>query len=167
MLDDVDRLILECLQHDSRVSLKELAARAGMSSPAVAERVARLKERGVIRAFTIDIDPRALGYEVQAIVRVRPLPGALRTVQKLIEATPEFCECDKVTGDDCYVVRMLGRSIADLDRVLDRLADLAATSTSIVKAKTIPRRPPPIRLGTPRARGRARAPSATRAQTRR
>jgi Lrp/AsnC family transcriptional regulator, leucine-responsive regulatory protein len=122
----------------------------------VAGRLQRLKERGVIQAFTIENDPRTLGYEVQAVVRVRPLPGKLRVVQKLLEDTPEICECDKVTGDDCYVVRLLARSIEDLDRVLDRLADLAATSTAVVKAKTIPRRAPPVALTHPRRAGRAR-----------
>jgi Lrp/AsnC family transcriptional regulator, leucine-responsive regulatory protein len=155
MIDDIDRAILQALLIDARLSLKGLARQVGLSSPSVAERLQRLKERGVIQAFTIEIDPRALGYEVQAVVRVRPLPGKLRVVQKLLEDTPEICECDKVTGDDCYVVRLLARSIEDLDRVLDRLADLAATSTAVVKAKTTPRRAPQVALTHTRRAGRA------------
>ncbi|TIX80427.1 MAG: Lrp/AsnC family transcriptional regulator, partial [Mesorhizobium sp.] len=95
MLDDLDRRLLEILIKDSRTSLKELAQQVGLSSPSVAERLRRLEDRGVIRAFTVEIDPQALGYSLQAIVRIRPLPGKLHIVQKLIEEIPEFGECDK------------------------------------------------------------------------
>lgn len=145
MLDNTDRRILEILLEDSRISLKDLARHADLSSPSVSERVRRLEERGVIRAFTIEIDPKALGYQLQAIVRIRPLPGKLHIVRKLIEEIPEFCECDKVTGDDCYVARLHLRSIDQLDPVLDRIADHAETNTAIIKSKPIQRRPPPLR----------------------
>jgi Lrp/AsnC family leucine-responsive transcriptional regulator len=144
MLDDLDRKLLDILVKDSRTSLKDLAQHIGLSSPSVSERLRRLEERGVIRAFTIDIDPQALGYPLQAIVRIRPLPGKLHIVQKLIEETPEFGECDKVTGDDCFVARLFVRSIGDLDQLLDRIADKAETSTAIIKAQPILRRPPPL-----------------------
>uniref|UniRef100_UPI0013D56DCD Lrp/AsnC family transcriptional regulator n=1 Tax=Enterobacter cloacae TaxID=550 RepID=UPI0013D56DCD len=73
----------------------------------------------VIRSFTIDIDPNAIGYTLQAIVRIKPLPGKLHMVQKLIEEIPEFSECDKVTGDDCFIARLHLRSIGQLDQILD------------------------------------------------
>lgn len=144
MLDSLDQKILESLLQDSRISLKALAGQVGLSSPATSERVRRLEERGVIRGFTIEIDPRALGYQLQAIVRIKPLPGMLHPVQKLIEDTAEFCECDKVTGDDCFIARLYLRSIDQLDHILDRIADKAQTSTSIVKSQPIKRRPPGI-----------------------
>jgi Lrp/AsnC family leucine-responsive transcriptional regulator len=144
MLNNVDQRILEVLLKDARISLKELGQQVGLSSPSVSERLHRLEERGVIRGFTVDIDPQALGYQLQAIVRIRPLPGKLQIVQKLIEDTPEFCECDKVTGEDCYIARLFVRSIAELDQVIDRIADKAETNTAIVKAQPIKRRPPPF-----------------------
>jgi Lrp/AsnC family transcriptional regulator, leucine-responsive regulatory protein len=144
MLDDSDRKIVEALLADARISLKDLAAQVGLSSPSVSERLNRLRERGVIRAFTVELNPEALGYRLQAIVRIRPLPGKLQVVGKLLQEIPEFCECDKVTGDDCYVARLFVRSIEQLDQILDRIADKAETSTAIVKAQTIARRPPPL-----------------------
>jgi Lrp/AsnC family leucine-responsive transcriptional regulator len=144
MLNNVDQRSLEVLLKDARISLKELGQQVGLSSPSVSERLHRLEERGVIRGFTVDIDPQALGYQLQAIVRIRPLPGKLQMVQKLIEDTPEFCECDKVTGEDCYIARLFVRSIAELDQVIDRIADKAETNTAIVKAQPIKRRPPPF-----------------------
>jgi Lrp/AsnC family leucine-responsive transcriptional regulator len=144
MLDDVDQRLLTMLVRDARTSLKDLAQHVGLSSPSVSERLRRLEERGVIRAFTVEVDPHALGYQLQAIVRIRPMPGKLHVVKKLIEDMPEICECDKVTGDDCFVARIFLRSIEELDGVLDRIADKAETSTSIVKSQTIRRRPPPL-----------------------
>jgi Lrp/AsnC family transcriptional regulator, leucine-responsive regulatory protein len=144
MLDDTDQRILRVLLRDSRISLKDLAQQVDLSSPGASERLRRLEERGVIRAFTVEIDPQALGYQLQAIVRIRPLPGNLHIVRKLIEEIPEFCECDKVTGDDCYIARLFLRSIEQLDGILDRIADKAETNTAIVKSQTIRRRPPPF-----------------------
>ncbi|WP_048647854.1 Lrp/AsnC family transcriptional regulator [Nitratireductor soli] len=146
MLDQMDQRIIGALIEDARMSLKDLAAVVGLSSPSVSERVRRLEERGVIRAYTLELDPRALGYQLQAIVRIRPLPGKLHIVEKLIAEIPEVVECDKVTGDDCFVVRLFARSIEDLDVLIDAISDKAQTSTSVVKAQSVRRRcPPPAR----------------------
>jgi Lrp/AsnC family transcriptional regulator, leucine-responsive regulatory protein len=144
MLDTLDRRIIEILVDDARISLKDLAQRVELSSPSVSERVRRLEERGVIRSFTVDVDPSALGYALQAIVRIRPLPGKLHLVQKLIEGIPEFSECDKVTGDDCFIRRLHIRSIEHLDKILDRITDKAETNTAIVKSQPVRRRLPPF-----------------------
>ncbi|MCJ2057503.1 Lrp/AsnC family transcriptional regulator [Methylobacterium sp. J-048] len=144
MLDDIDRRILSVLAGDARQSLKELAAQVGLSSPSTSERLKRLEERGVIRGFTLDIDPAALGYSLQALVRIRPLPGKLHVVQQLIEDLPEIVECDKVTGEDCFFARLHVRTIGDLDGILDRIADKAETNTAIVKAQPVRRRILPL-----------------------
>ncbi|EJL51328.1 transcriptional regulator [Rhizobium sp. CF122] len=143
-IDDVDQRILEALAENARISLKELAQAAGLSSPSAAERLRRLEERGIIAGFTIDIDAAALGYPLQAIVRVRPLPGQLHVVQRIIQDTPQFVECDKVTGDDCFIARLVVRSMAELDTILDKVAEKAETSTSMVKASPVKRRLPPL-----------------------
>ena len=116
----------------------------GLSSPSVADRIRRLEEKGIIRSFTVDIDVEALGYSLQAIVRIRPLPGMLHSVEKLIQETPEFIECDKVTGDDCFITKLCFRSMSQLDTILDRITDKAETNTSIVKAISVKRRLPPL-----------------------
>ncbi|KZB67754.1 MULTISPECIES: Lrp/AsnC family transcriptional regulator [Thalassospira] len=143
-MDEIDQKILKILMRDARISQKELAAKVGLSAPGVAERVRRLEERGVIRGFTIDVDPEALGYPLQAIVRIRPLPGKLHIVQQLISEIPEFGECDKVTGDDCFVARLYIRSMKELDGLLDQIVDKAETNTAIVKSKPVERRMPPL-----------------------
>jgi len=144
MLDDVDKRILELLSNDGRMSVKDLAQHVGLSAPSTSERIKRLEERGVIRGFTVEIDPASIGFTLQAIIRVRPLPGKLHVVQQLIEATPEISECDKVTGDDCFIARLHVRSIEELDTILDRIADKAETNTSIVKLQPVKRRLLPL-----------------------
>ncbi len=144
-LDAVDKRMLEALAGNARMSLKELAQAAGLSSPSAAERLRRLEERGVIDAFTVDIDPAAIGYPLQAIVRIRPLPGQLHVVERIIQETPEFIECDKVTGDDCFIARLVVRSMGELDGILDRVAEKAETNTSMIKSSPVKRRLPPLR----------------------
>ena len=144
MLDDVDKRILELLSNEGRMSVKDLAQHVGLSAPSTSERIKRLEERGVIRGFTVEIDPASIGFTLQAIIRVRPLPGKLHVVQQLIEAIPEISECDKVTGDDCFIARLHVRSIEELDTILDRIADKAETNTSIVKLQPVKRRLLPL-----------------------
>lgn len=144
MIDETDRRIIATLATDARLSIKELAQRVELSSPSVSERLKRLEERGVIQGFTLNLDTRMLDYPLQAIVRIKPLPGKLHIVQQLIEEIPQITECDKVTGDDCFIARLLLRSIEQLDGILDRIADKAETSTSIVKSQPVKRRLPPL-----------------------
>lgn len=146
MLDATDRAIVEALLADARMSLKDLAQHAGLSPPGVSERLRRLEERNVIRAYTVDVNPVALGYTLQAIVRVRPLPGKLAAVEKALAAIPQLAECDKVTGEDCFIARLHLRSIEQLDEILGRITDKAETNTSIVKTHVVPRRAPPLAL---------------------
>ncbi len=143
MIDQIDQRIIAQLAADARMSLKALGQHVGLSAPAVAERIQRLVERGVVTAFTITADTHLLGYPLQAIVRVRPMPGKLHLVQQLIAATAACIECDKVTGDDCYVMRIVVRSMTELDDVLEPIIEYAETNTAIVKSQPVLRRLPP------------------------
>ncbi|MBB3567760.1 Lrp/AsnC family leucine-responsive transcriptional regulator [Rhizobium sp. BK491] len=143
-LDEIDQRMLEALARNARISLKELAEAASLSSPSAAERLRRLEERGIISTFTVDIAPEAIGYPLQAIVRIRPLPGQLHVVERIIQQTPEFIECDKVTGDDCFIGRLVVRSMGELDGILDKITERAETNTSMIKATPVKRRLPPL-----------------------
>ncbi|MBZ6075588.1 Lrp/AsnC family transcriptional regulator [Microvirga puerhi] len=143
-LDDVDRALIEALAENARLSLADLARVVGLSAPSVGERLRRLEDGGLVKGYTVDLDHRALGFTLTAIVRVRPLPGQLHLVEKLLIESPEVIECDKVTGDDCYIARYALRSIDELDPILDKIAQRAQTSTSIVKSTPVKRRLPPL-----------------------
>jgi Lrp/AsnC family leucine-responsive transcriptional regulator len=144
MLDETDRQIVGILAANSRISLKELAADVNLSAPSTSERLKRLEERQVIRAFTIEVDPKALGYTLQAIVRIRPRPGQFHPVQQMVGEIPQICECDKITGDDCFFARLHVRSIEELDEIVDRIGEKAETNTVIVKSQPLKRRLPPL-----------------------
>src|SRR5881275_755898 len=96
-VDDVNRLILAELQQDARVTVAELGRRVGLSAPAVAERLQRMEGDGVIRAYRAEIDPRALGYSLGAVLRIRPAPRQLHKVAALAQQTPEVTECHRIT----------------------------------------------------------------------
>lgn len=144
MIDEIDQQLIVALTEDSRRSLKALAQISGLSSPSVAERLRKLEDKGVLKGYGVDIDPRAFGYQLQAIVRIRPLPGQLHVVERQIQATPQFTECDKVTGEDCFIARLHVRSMEQLDEILDHINVYALTNTAIVKKTTVKRRLPPM-----------------------
>jgi Lrp/AsnC family leucine-responsive transcriptional regulator len=143
-LDAKNIELLRLLQEDPRQPIAELARRVGMSGPAVRERVQRLEEAGVIRGYRLDIDPRAIGLPVAAIIRVRPAPGQLQRVAELAREMPNVTECHRVTGEDCFVVKIHLEAIDSLDRVLDRFLALGTTTTSIIQSSPVPMRPPPL-----------------------
>ncbi|OZI35213.1 AsnC family transcriptional regulator [Bordetella genomosp. 1] len=145
VLDGIDRRLVQALTGHARTSVADLARQVGMSAPSVADRLRRLEETGVIRRYTVELDAAALGYALTAIVRIRPLPGQLQRVERLITEIDSFIECDKVTGDDCFIARLVLRSISELDAILERVTEFAETNTAIVKTSPITRRLPPLR----------------------
>jgi Lrp/AsnC family transcriptional regulator, leucine-responsive regulatory protein len=140
LIDETNRRLLAELQENARLSLAELGRRVGLSPPAVAERVQRLEQRGVILGYRAEIDPRALGLSLGAVIRVRPAPGQLPNVAKLAQDTPEVVECRRVTGDDCYVMTAHVRDVEHLEEVIDHFVALGQTTTSIVQSAPVPRR---------------------------
>lgn len=144
-IDEIDEKILLILSTDGRISMSELAGKVGLSAPSVTERVRQLQAGGILKSISADIDWKALGYQLEAIVRIKPRPGELHKVEAMIEAEPRFTHCDKVTGEDCFVTRMLVRDIGELDPLLDPFHDRADTNTSIVKSSPLSGRMPPLR----------------------
>jgi Lrp/AsnC family leucine-responsive transcriptional regulator len=143
-LDGANRRLIEELQADARVSLAELGRRVGLSAPAVAERIARLEEAGVITGYHAAVDPRALGYTLGAIIRIRPAPRQIPTVAKLAQDTPQVVECHRITGDDCFLMRVVVRDVEELEELIDRFAFHGPTTTSVMQSSPVARRPAPL-----------------------
>ena|SRR5579859_3615227 len=143
-LDETDRRIISELVADGRISFAELGRRVKLSPPAVAERVQRLERGGVITGYRAEIDPRALGYQLAAIVRVKPAPRQLAKIPELAAEIPEISECHRITGEDCFFLKVHLRSIDDLSPLLDRFLLYGETTTSIINASPIPGREPPV-----------------------
>src|SRR5437762_1889092 len=109
--------ILKLLQRNPRISIAELARKIKMSNPATKERVRRLEKSGVIAGYRLELDPKAAGHEITAFVRIRPLPGHLPKISALAQQIPEVVECHRVTGEDCFILKVHLPEIASLDRV--------------------------------------------------
>ena len=144
MLDALNRRIIEELQADARLSMAELGRRVNLSSPAVAERVQRLEREGVIRGYHADVDPVALGYAVAAVVRVAPATRQLERIRELARETPEVVECHRITGEDCFFLKLHLKTIDDLEEILDRFTPYGRTTTSIIHSSAVDRRPLPL-----------------------
>ena len=144
LLDEINLRLVAELMTDGRLGMAELGRRIGMSAPAVAERVQRLERAGVIVGYRAEVDPRALGFPVSAVVRIRPAPGQLQRIPDIARATPEVGECYRITGEDCYLMRVHLRSIDELEDLLDRFTPHGLTTTSIVHSAPVPRRGPPL-----------------------
>jgi Lrp/AsnC family leucine-responsive transcriptional regulator len=144
-IDPVNARLLQELHADPRMTMSELARRVGMSSPAVTERVQRLQRSGVITRFRMDVDPAAIGLPVTAFTRVRPAAGQLPKVAELAKELSQVSECYRITGEDCFLIKVHAPTIEDLEAVLDRFLLYGQTITSIVVANPVPPRAVPIR----------------------
>ncbi|HKD96024.1 MAG TPA: Lrp/AsnC family transcriptional regulator [Micromonosporaceae bacterium] len=144
VLDAVNLRLIEALDGDARLSMAALARLVGMSAPAVTERVQRLERAGVIRGYRLDIDPAAVGLPVAAWVRVRPGPGQLTKIAELAKATPEVVECHRITGEDCFLMRIQVAAVDALEEVLDKFLLYGQTTSSIAQSSPVPPRRVPL-----------------------
>jgi Lrp/AsnC family transcriptional regulator, leucine-responsive regulatory protein len=144
LLDARNVQILALLASNPRMSVSELARSVGMSAPATRERIQRMEEAGVIRGFRLEIDPAALGYPIAAFIRVRPMPGKLPKIAELAVAMPQVVECHRITGEDCFVLKVGLDSLDNLDVILDQFLVYGQTTTSIVQSTPVAPRHLPL-----------------------
>ena len=131
-LDRTDWSLLTALQRDGRASYAELARAVAMSPSAVAERVRRLEEAGVIAGYRATLDPERVGLQVMAFVRLRYPTGNYRPFHAMLDTTPEIVEAHHVTGEDCFVLKVLARSMRHLEEVTGRISGLGSVTTTVV-----------------------------------
>ena len=143
-LDPVNIRLLSLLGTDPRQSMSQLARRLGVSPPTARERVRRLEDAGVIRGYRVDIDPAAIGLPVAAWVRLRPGPGQMSRIAELAQGTPQVVECHRVSGEDCFLMKIHVPAIADLEAILDRFLIHGQTTSSFVVSSPVPPRPVPL-----------------------
>jgi Lrp/AsnC family leucine-responsive transcriptional regulator len=144
LLDDVNVALLAELHAEPRITMSALGRRVGMSAPAVTERVQRMERAGVILGYRLEVDPAALGLPVTAFARIRPAPGQLPKVAELAGRISQVSECHRITGEDCFLVKVHAASVPDLEEVLDQFLLYGQTVTSIVVSTPVPPRPLPL-----------------------
>jgi Lrp/AsnC family transcriptional regulator, leucine-responsive regulatory protein len=143
-LDDSNRRLLEELQADARLTIAELGRRINLSAPAVAERIQRLERAGVITGYRAEVDPKAVGFPIRVIVRIRPTTRRLHRIPELASEIPQVVECHRITGEDCFFVDLHLRSMDELEDILDRFIVFGQTTTSIVHSSPVTRRALPL-----------------------
>ncbi|HEX3723608.1 MAG TPA: Lrp/AsnC family transcriptional regulator [Nitrolancea sp.] len=144
MLDEINQRLLAELQREPRLTMAALGRRVGLSSPAVTERVRRLEESGVIVGYRLEVSAPALGLPLAAYVRVRPHAGQLNAIAELARKIPEVVECHRVTGDDCFIMKVHIPEMKQLDNLLDRFLIYGNTTTSIIQSSPVPLRSLPV-----------------------
>jgi Lrp/AsnC family leucine-responsive transcriptional regulator len=151
LLDGVNVRLLTELHANPRITMSALARRVGMSAPAVTERVQRLERAGVITGYQLNIDPAALGLPVAAFTRIRPSPGQLPKIARLAAELPQVTECHRITGEDCFLIKIHAATVQELEETLDRFLLHGQTTTSIVVSTPVPPRALPLPLPLPGA----------------
>ncbi|HLH33289.1 MAG TPA: Lrp/AsnC family transcriptional regulator [Alloacidobacterium sp.] len=140
ILDDYGRKLLAELQQDVRTSFADLGRRIGLSASATAERLRRMEDAGIIRGYSVDIDREALGLPILAIIRMTCDGPRYHPFLKFIKDLPEVRECHHVTGGDAFFLQVTAASIAELERVIERLLPYGIPTTSIVLSSPVARR---------------------------
>ncbi|MBS1829205.1 MAG: Lrp/AsnC family transcriptional regulator [Acidobacteria bacterium] len=133
-MDAMDWSILDELQSNARVSFAELGRRIGMSTPAVAERVRRLEDAGIIEGYTAVVHPEKAGFPIGAHIRVR-VSGSESLAKRLVALaaeTPQIVECHRCTGEESFALQVRVRSVEELEKLIDRLTPFGMTSTSLI-----------------------------------
>ena len=131
-LDPTDMLIIEIMQADGRITVSELGRKVGLSQPAASERLKRLEERGVIEGYGARINTAALGLGMMAVIRLRTTHEHIRACLKQFSEMPQIIEVLRLTGEDCFVLKVLVPSPAELEVIVDRIARYGAVTTSLV-----------------------------------
>lgn len=138
-LDRLDSAIIVALQADGRMTLSELGRRIGLSQPAMSERVRRLEEAGIITGYGARIDPRALGLNTSAIIRLRTTHEHIRACLGHFAVMPEVIDVHRVTGEDCFILRVLVAAPEGLERIIDALARYGSVTTNVVLRTELPK----------------------------
>ena len=148
LLDDVNRRLLAELSSDPRIGMSALARRVNMSAPAVTERVQRLERAGVIKGYRLEVNPAALGLPVTAFARIRPAAGQLSKVTELARSLPQVTECHRITGEDCFLIKVHAPAVEELETLLDQFLVYGQTVTSIVVSTPVQPRSLPVESDT-------------------
>jgi len=140
LLDDINRDLLDLLQVDGRMSYKDLGERIGLTAPAVAERIRKLEDLGVISGYRAVVDYDAIGFPILSIIRLKAAMHS-EGIDAKIAAIPNVIEASRVTGSDSHVIRARLRRMLDLEELLSDVWEQGDTITNIVTSSPVPRRP--------------------------
>ena len=137
LLDDVGWQLLAALQQNARLSFAELGRQVGLSLPAVAERVRRMEEAGIITGYRAEVAVDKIGLTVMAFIRVSTSGEQYPAVISLGNDLPEVIECHHLTGTDSFIMKVVASSIPHLEALITRFSTYGQTTTSIVLSSPV------------------------------
>ena len=135
--DPLDEKILRELQRNARTSYREIGRRVGLSSPAVAERVHKMMDAGIIEGFHAKVEPEKIGFPISAFIYLTSQPEKYLRVYAFAENTPEILECHCISGTESFLLRVIARDIPHLNSLVDQLSAHGATKTSMVLSSPV------------------------------
>lgn len=136
-LDDIDLKILEILQNNARISMKDLGAAVSLTSPAVSERVKRLEMTGIISGYTAIINPEALGRSIKAYINISVYSGDFSSFITKAKDDSRIVECHHITGEDSLLLKVIVSSMYELENIIERVKDIGTTKTSVILSTPI------------------------------
>lgn len=140
-LDETGWAILRELQENARISFSELGRRVSLTPPAVAERVRRMEEAGLITGYRAQVAMDRVGYPISAFVRMRARgERGCAILGDFVKEVPEVVEANRVTGEDSYIVKVVVPSVQHLQELIDRLMPYGETVTALVLSSPVTHR---------------------------
>lgn len=131
-MDKLDYEILKRLNSNARMSLKQIAAEVGITSPAVRTRIEKLEKDGIIRGYSLNLDSRAIGFVVTAFISVAVESSCKEEFYSFVQNCQNVIECHGITGNYFALLKVLFKSTMELDNFLNRIQKYGETSTNIV-----------------------------------
>ena len=145
-LDMIDEKIVELLQENARIAIKEIAAQVFLSSPAVTARIERLESKGIIKGYHAAVDSVNLGYKIKAFVNLDLEPVQKEEFYPFIESV-DVIECNCVTGEYSMLIEVEFLNTEELDDFINTLQEFGKTSTQIVFSTPVEHRGLPVHSG--------------------
>ncbi len=144
-LDELSWGILQRLQANSRESFASIGRQVGLTPPAVAERVKKMEDMGILEGYKVKISPYKVGYQLKAIITLRAFMGKLKPFLELVKSLEEVLNCYRVTGNENIIMEVVLRDQFHLERFIDRLIQYGETRTHIILSEVVSSAP--IRKG--------------------
>lgn len=136
-MDNTDHKILEILQTNARVSMKDLGKMVGLTAPAVSERVKKLEDSGVITGYMASINYAKLGRTISAFIDISMASENYSRFLEVAEKDDRIIECYHVTGGDSLILKVLVSNINELEELIEEVKKMAKTNTSIILSTPI------------------------------
>ena len=140
-LDSLNWKIVQCLQENSRQTNTEIARQVGISSPAVAERIRKMEDAGVIKGYFTKLSYTETGYQLKAIITLRAFMGRLKPFLEKVSSFNEVINCFRITGNENIVLEVILKNQQHLEQFIDQLITYGETKTQIVLSNVIENNP--------------------------